>query len=470
MVRLLVLVPLLLGASFPERKNPTPCKPGVAAANCISGEHFNGVLDALAGTVNVANHLSTNRIAGTTDDTNAIRAAAAAAGATGKSLGFPDGVYKVTGSVTISSGVRVFAIAGSPVILIAGVDPAAPATNYSAFQLAAKTTVEGLTFRGENSPYAEYDQNQSAALDSAIGVDDVAIRGNRFENLFGFSIHHQASGKRHTITDNVMVDCANGLNDNADHSTISGNILYRAEGIEASGAYSTYANNVITLGGLSMSGSLSALSIGGRTNPANPGPGVTVTGNVIVDSRGHGITLNDGVLDATVTGNVVIRSQRNGIVVPTTSGGAAPARIVISGNTVRSAGAETELASSRVGILLLAGSDITVTGNTVSTGSDTGYSTMYGLLSYRPNTTVIGNQLAATLKAISLSGAEAAGAIVQGNRLTGAIEAIGGATFAPPTMLGLSTYADNAAALAGGLVANDFYRTTTGELRVVVAP
>ena len=32
----------------------------------------------------------------------------------------------------------------------------------------------------------------------------------------------------------------------------------------------------------------------------------------------------------------------------------------------------------------------------------------------------------------------------------------------------LSTYADNTAALAGGLVADDFYKTATGEVRVVV--
>lgn len=32
----------------------------------------------------------------------------------------------------------------------------------------------------------------------------------------------------------------------------------------------------------------------------------------------------------------------------------------------------------------------------------------------------------------------------------------------------LSTYADNAAAVAGGLATNNFYKTSTGEVRVVV--
>jgi len=35
-------------------------------------------------------------------------------------------------------------------------------------------------------------------------------------------------------------------------------------------------------------------------------------------------------------------------------------------------------------------------------------------------------------------------------------------------LLTLGTYADNAAALAGGLGANDVYKTATGELRIVV--
>ena len=37
-----------------------------------------------------------------------------------------------------------------------------------------------------------------------------------------------------------------------------------------------------------------------------------------------------------------------------------------------------------------------------------------------------------------------------------------------PKLTGLSTFADNATALGGGLVANDVYKTATGELRIVV--
>lgn len=37
-----------------------------------------------------------------------------------------------------------------------------------------------------------------------------------------------------------------------------------------------------------------------------------------------------------------------------------------------------------------------------------------------------------------------------------------------PTLSGLREYADNAAALAGGLFPGDVYKTATGELRIVV--
>jgi hypothetical protein len=37
-----------------------------------------------------------------------------------------------------------------------------------------------------------------------------------------------------------------------------------------------------------------------------------------------------------------------------------------------------------------------------------------------------------------------------------------------PKLTALSTFADNAAAVGGGLVANDVYKTATGELRIVV--
>jgi hypothetical protein len=35
-------------------------------------------------------------------------------------------------------------------------------------------------------------------------------------------------------------------------------------------------------------------------------------------------------------------------------------------------------------------------------------------------------------------------------------------------LTGLSVFANNTAALAGGLVVNDVYKTSTGELRIVV--
>ena len=44
----------------------------------------------------------------------------------------------------------------------------------------------------------------------------------------------------------------------------------------------------------------------------------------------------------------------------------------------------------------------------------------------------------------------------------------GPAVFSSLRLLDLPTYADNAAAVAGGLAENDVYKTSSGELRIVV--
>lgn len=44
----------------------------------------------------------------------------------------------------------------------------------------------------------------------------------------------------------------------------------------------------------------------------------------------------------------------------------------------------------------------------------------------------------------------------------------GDAIFTTLRLTSLPTYANNAAALAGGLIADDVYKTSTGELRIVV--
>ncbi len=44
----------------------------------------------------------------------------------------------------------------------------------------------------------------------------------------------------------------------------------------------------------------------------------------------------------------------------------------------------------------------------------------------------------------------------------------GTAVFNTLNLLNLPTYADNASAVSGGLAANDVYKTSTGELRIVI--
>lgn len=109
MTRVLVaLVVGLLGsasaASLPARKNPAPCKPGVARANCISGDDYNALLDAVSGTVNVANYLPAGYVAGSTDATTYIQAAINALGARGGTVYFPPGDYRITATIGALTG------------------------------------------------------------------------------------------------------------------------------------------------------------------------------------------------------------------------------------------------------------------------------------------------------------------------------------------------------------------------------
>jgi hypothetical protein len=61
------------------------------------------------------------------------------------------------------------------------------------------------------------------------------------------------------------------------------------------------------------------------------------------------------------------------------------------------------------------------------------------------------------------------GAVSSGAITATSITSTGAATIAGlPKLTGLSVYANNAAAVAGGLAVNTVYKTATGELRVVV--
>lgn len=44
---------------------------------------------------------------------------------------------------------------------------------------------------------------------------------------------------------------------------------------------------------------------------------------------------------------------------------------------------------------------------------------------------------------------------------------VGGGEILPPTIANLSMYANNAAAIAGGLIVGQIYQTSTGQLMVV---
>lgn len=120
-MRFLALVLLLGSASaapLPSRKNPTPCKPGVAAANCISGDDVNGILDHVSGWVNAKNYGAKGDMTwtvsgwtGGTDDTAALQAAIDAS--RGKKLVIPSGAYRITAPLNLSNTAGGYLIEGA---------------------------------------------------------------------------------------------------------------------------------------------------------------------------------------------------------------------------------------------------------------------------------------------------------------------------------------------------------------------
>jgi len=103
--------------------------------------------------------------------------------------------------------------------------------------------------------------------------------------------------------------------------------------------------------------------------------------------------------------------------------------------------------------------------NTVLAKSSTGiaeFATLNSLLQAAP--VDLGSQPLTTTGAISSGAITATGSVS-----VTSLSVSGAATIAGvPKLTGLSVYANNAAAVSGGLAVNSIYKTATGELRIVV--
>jgi hypothetical protein len=384
---------------------------GVPLITTISGV-TNSTTAALAASASTT--VSNKRaIIGTNDSTP--MAAAVTSGA--KEIYFRKSNYLVRmtatggGAVSIPSNTTITGDGPGSVVYVIGSDGKdngnADDDGKSALYIAdgsKKINIENLKFIGENGPYTEPLNNSSNVIFMpGVGkaqTEDVLINRCYFEDLFGFPVHNAGTGKRIHITYCAVKNCANGLNVNADYSHQTFNSLDHCEGIEASGAYSLYTDNMLNDCGSDNHGS-AAMSIGGRTTVGDLGRGSVVARNRIVASRSGGIVLSDGFVEGQCIDNYVLKSYGIGIQQVASSGNTI-ARNTIARNTVISCG--NKASGNPFGIAISNGNDTKVIDNDVRDQRISGYTTTYAILDSATRTHLDGNTASGTNKDFALNG------------------------------------------------------------------
>lgn len=258
---------------------------------------------------------------------------------------------------------------------------------------AEHVTFEGLHFKGEND-FTYVLNNQNSCIRSLV-VSDIIIRNCKFENLWGFSVHDDGSERVHVLNC-TFVQCANGVNVNADWSLQVGNVFNNAEGFESSGQYLVVANNTFAdaLG--------VAISAGGNIS-GDEFPGGMICGNTIQGSTSIGIAVADGFCSGVVSNNVVMKCEQGGIIFANSLG--PQHSIVIANNVVMNN-------CSDDGLVSVVGLDVRsvegkhlIFGNILSDTNLTGYDQRYALSCSSPDCVIFGNYLNGSTKDASFAGA-----------------------------------------------------------------
>lgn len=171
---------------------------------------------------------------------------------------------------------------------------------------ASRVLIRDLAIEGDNDPFVAYWQNQSSAIelakDGGTIPTDVLVRDCLFRSLIGFPYHSSNFIPRrcHALR-NRFVECANGLNVNADYSIQWGNVFDDTESIEYAGYPGCVALN-------SFRGSVAAfsLSLGGRVTKNFEASGVLGVGNSLASPGGQiALQTSESFVDGWLQGNVV---------------------------------------------------------------------------------------------------------------------------------------------------------------------
>jgi hypothetical protein len=196
---------------------------------------------------------------------------------------------------------------GRTIISIINATEGAAGYGVNCFGVTSKSNVifDGLHFVGENDPYAYVLNNQGCCIRTYTS-DNVIIRNCRFESLWHFSCHDDASTRVHLL-DCSFEDCANGPNINADYSLQSRLSFKQSEGIEASGAVCVFSD----ISGEDFQGV--ALSLGGNQGAETPG---SIAVNISIDgSTGNGVVIADGWVNGSLCNVVIRHCSLSGLVV-----------------------------------------------------------------------------------------------------------------------------------------------------------
>ena len=260
---------------------------------------FTSGLLQYAGMINVTDHGAVGD--GSADDTIAVQAAFSAVPSGGGTVYFPPGVYRLTDTTLVRrSGTKIVGAGQNASILsVAEADaysnpPLPNATIPAIFQLNSisnttgnegneitDVTIDGLTFRGPTT----------VAASTMKAINTVTSRRVRIRNchftLFGNETIWPSGPSPYTndewvIENNSFLTCWH-----------SGSTLGAASVITGNGADWTIANNIFR-------DCYASIGPAGG-GPTTPGGTFAVTGNVIVDDVGGGISIGD----ATGTGNIV---------------------------------------------------------------------------------------------------------------------------------------------------------------------
>ncbi len=380
-------------------------------------------------------------------DIDAVREAVAAAVANGtRHIRFGPGTYTIAPSsivhdsslnaAVIPSNFTVSGERGHTLVQTGlGPAPAGETFHYSIFRCEDATTnvvFEDLNFLGENTPYAYTFNHQSNAIDILLtNSTDIIVRRCTFKNLWGFAVHDRGDNNRVHVMDCDIVQCANGINVNANYSVLVNNRFVQSEGIEASGAYAIIANNTFK------DAQGVAISAGGAYGVGQVQPGTQVTGNTVYGSTGVGIVATTAFCYGIIANNTLRDCEDGGIALIDEAPDRFVYGVVVANNTI------TECPS--VAVDVRATRDIAVTGN-VCIGQQ------HGVIVRSPGCIVSGNVLNGSLYDIIVTGAAVDAQIGPNACLGGGVIAQSGGVIASAAFPGGIGVGNSAAATALGSV------------------